>query len=40
MSSGFVFRDIQAFKVSVSILKLVYFESDNFIWSSSIKLKF
>jgi len=40
MSFGFVLREIQAFKVSVSILKSVPFESDNSLWSPSIKLKF
>jgi len=39
MSFGFVLREIQAFKVSVSILKSP-FESDNSLWSPSIKLKF
>jgi hypothetical protein len=40
MSFGFVLREIQAFKVSVLVLKSVPFESDNSLWSSSIKLKF
>jgi len=40
MSFGFVLREIQAFKISVSVLKSVHFESDNSLWSSSIELKF
>jgi len=40
MSFGFVLREIQAFKVLVSILKSVPFESDNSLLSSSIELKF
>jgi len=40
MSFGFILREIQASKVSVSILKSVSFESDNFLWSPSIELKF
>jgi hypothetical protein len=39
MSFGYVLKEIQAFKVWVSILKLISFESDNFLWSSSIELK-
>jgi len=40
MSFGFVLREIQASKVSVLVLKSVSFESDNFLSSSSIELKF
>jgi hypothetical protein len=40
MSFGFVLRKIQAPKVLVLVLKLVSFESDNSLWSSSIELKF
>jgi hypothetical protein len=40
MSFGYILRNIQAFKVSVSILKSVPFENDNFLWSTSIELKF
>ncbi len=40
ISFGFVLREIQAFKVSVSILKSVPFESDNSLWSPLIELKF
>jgi hypothetical protein len=40
MSFGFVLREIQAFEVSVSVLKSVSFESDISLWSSSIGLKF
>ncbi len=40
MSFGFVLREIQAFEVSVSVLKSVSFESDISLWSSSIELKF
>jgi hypothetical protein len=40
MSFGSILREIQAFKVSVSVLKSVSFENDNFLWSSSIELKF
>jgi len=40
MSFGSVLREIQAFKVFVSILKSVPFENDNFLWSPSIELKF
>ncbi len=32
--------EIQISKISTSILKLVFFFNDNFLWSSSIKLKF
>ncbi len=31
MSFGSVLREIQAFKVSIAILKYVLFESDNFL---------
>jgi hypothetical protein len=40
MSFGYILKEIQVYKVSVSILKSVSFESDNFLWSSSIELKF
>jgi len=40
MSFGSILREIQASKVSVSVLKLVHFENDNSLWSSSIELKF
>ncbi len=40
MSFGSVLREIQAFKVSVSLLKSVSFESDISLWSTSIELKF
>jgi len=40
MSFEFVLKEIQAFKVLISILKLVPFESDNSLWSPSIELKF
>ncbi len=36
----YVVREIQESKVSTSVLKLVSFESDNSLWSSSIELKF
>ncbi len=36
MPFGYVMKDIQISKVLASILKLVSFESDNFLWSSSI----
>jgi hypothetical protein len=31
MSFGFVLREIQAFKVSILVLKSIPFESDNFV---------
>jgi hypothetical protein len=40
MSFEFVLREIQASKVLVSILKLISFQSDNSLWSSSIELTF
>ncbi len=40
MSFGFVLREIQASKVLVLVLKLVFSKSDNSFWSSSIELKF
>jgi hypothetical protein len=40
MSFGFILREIQASKVSVSVLKSVYFESVISLWSSLIELKF
>jgi len=40
MSFGYVLREIQVSKVSISVLKLVSFESDSFLWSSLIELKF
>jgi len=40
MSFGSVLREIQASKVSVLVLKLISFENDNSLWSSSIELKF
>ncbi len=40
MSFGFILREIQASKVSVSVLKSVSFESDISLWSSLIELKF
>jgi hypothetical protein len=40
MSFGFVLKEIQASEVSISILKLVSFESDISLWSSSIGLKY
>ncbi len=39
MSFGYVLREIQVSKVLTLVLKLVSFESDNSLWSSSIKLK-
>jgi hypothetical protein len=39
-SFGYVLREIQVSKVSALVLKSVYFESDNSLWSSSIELKF
>ncbi len=39
MSFGFILGEIQASKVSVSILKSVSFESDISLWSLSIELK-
>ncbi len=39
-SFAYVLREIQVSKVSTSILKLVFFESDNYLWSSLIELKF
>jgi hypothetical protein len=39
-SFGYVLREIQVSKISISILKSVYFENDNSLWSSSIELKF
>jgi hypothetical protein len=40
MSFGSVLREIQASKVSISFLRSVSFESDIFLWSSLIELKF
>jgi len=40
MSFRSILREIQAFKVSILVLKSVYFESDISLWSTSIKLKF
>jgi hypothetical protein len=40
MSFGYVLREIQAFKVSVLVLKSISFESDYSLWSSLIELKF
>ncbi len=40
MSFGLVLCEIQASEVSVSVLKSISFESDIFLWSSSIGLKF
>jgi hypothetical protein len=40
MSFGYVLREIQVSKVSISVLKLVSFGSDSFLWSSLIELKF
>jgi hypothetical protein len=40
MSFGSVLREIQASKVLVIVLKSISFESDIFLWSSSIELKF
>ncbi len=40
MSFGFVLREIKAFKVSISVVKSVSFESDISLWSRSIELKF
>jgi len=40
MSFGSVLREIQASKVLVLVLKLVFLKSDNSFWSSSIELKF
>jgi hypothetical protein len=40
MSFGFVLKEIQAFKVSILVLKSVPFQSDNSLWSPSIELKF
>jgi hypothetical protein len=39
MSFGSILREIQASKFLVSVLKLVSFESDISLWSSSIELK-
>ncbi len=40
MSFGYVLREIQVSKVSALILKSISFESDNYLRSSSIELKF
>ncbi len=40
ISFEYVLREIQVSKVSASILKFISFESGNFLWSSSIELKF
>jgi len=40
MSFGFVLKEIQAFKVLVSVLKSIPFENDNSLWASLIELKF
>jgi hypothetical protein len=40
MSFGYILTEIQVSKVLASVLKSVYFESDNYLWSSSIELKF
>jgi hypothetical protein len=39
MSFGSILREIQAFKVSILVLKSVPFESDNSLWSSSIDIE-
>jgi hypothetical protein len=40
MSFGFVLREIQAFEVTVLVLKSDSLESDISLWSSLIELKF
>ncbi len=40
ISFRYVLGEIQVSKISTLILKSVSFESDNFLWSSSIDLKF
>ncbi len=40
MSFGYVLREIQVSKISTLVLKLISFENDNFLQSSSIELKF
>ncbi len=40
MSFGSVFKEIQASKVSVSVLKSIFLKSDISLWSTSIELKF
>jgi hypothetical protein len=39
MSFGYVLRKIEVSKVSTLALKSISFESDNYLWSSLIKLK-
>ncbi len=36
MAFGYLFKEIQVSKVSTLVLKLVYFENDNFLYKTEI----